>query len=140
MEGLNSLPPEYLILICEFTYASHGRTRYLPNEVRRFLIGKSQQSGKGKRPGLPERIAKRFRSRLLTPLYFSLIKHPIIVGGRLVNAAVGAIAVYYTPIVNGEEFARLCSTVKEEWQKHFSNVKEIREFKIIAGYGVSLEG
>jgi len=139
MEGLNSLPPEYLIAICEFTYASRGEKRYLPNEVRRFLVGTVQQTGEDKRPGLPERIAKRFGSQLLVPLYFSLIKRPMKIGGLLLNAALGAIAVYRVPVVDKDVFMQLCSAVNEEWQKSFGNVKEIKVFKIIAGYSVYVE-
>jgi hypothetical protein len=139
MEGLNSLPPEYLIAICEFTYASRGEKRYLPNEVRRFLVGTIQQTGEDRRPGLPERIAERFGSRLLVPLYFSLIKHPMKIGGLLANAALGAIAVYRVPVIDEDAFMQLCSAVNEEWQKRFCNVKEIKGFKIIAGYGVGVE-
>ena len=136
MEGLNSLPPEYLIAICEFTY---GKKKYLPSKVRRFLVGTIQQIDKNRRRGLPERIAKRFGSRLLVPLYFSLIKHPMRIGGLLVNAALGAIAVYRVSVVDEDTFMWLCSAVNEEWQKRFGNVKEIKGFKIIAGYGVGVE-
>jgi hypothetical protein len=139
MEGLNGLPPEYLIAICEFTYASRSGKRYLPNEVRRFFVGTMQQTGEDKRHGLPERIAERFGSRLLVPLFFSLIKHPIKIGERLANAAIGAIAVYRTSVVDEDAFTRLCNAVNEEWQKRFSNIKEIKGFRIIAGYGVSDE-
>jgi hypothetical protein len=135
---MSGLPPEYLIVICEFTYASRGETRNLPNDVRRFLVGEAQQSDKKCR-GLPEKIAERFGSPLLSPLYFSLIKRPLKIGGRLINSAVGAIAVYYTPVVREEEFTKLCTAVKEEWQKRFGNVRGIEGFKIIAGHGVSLE-
>jgi hypothetical protein len=139
MEGLRSLPPEYLIIICEFTYASRGRTRYLPNDVRRFLVGMLQQSGKRSQPGLPEKIAKRFGSRLLVPLYFSLIKHPVIIGGRPANAAIGAIVIYRVSVVDEESFAQLCNAVIEEWQNRFGAVKDIKGFKIVAGYGASYE-
>jgi hypothetical protein len=141
MEDLKSLPPEYLILICEFTYASRGKSRNLPNDVRRFLVGMTQHSGGKKRyKGLPERIAKKFGSSLLSPLYFSLIKRPFMIGSRLVNSAVGAIAVYYTPVVNEEEFTKLCTAIKEEWQKTFGEVKEIKGFRMVAGYRIRLEG
>lgn len=136
---MRNLPPEYLIAVCEFTYASQGGTRYLPNEVRRFLVGMMQQTGEDKRPGLPERIAEKFGSQLLIPLYFSLIKHPIKIGERLANAAIGAIVVYRNSVVDEEMFMQLCNIINEEWQKRFGGVKEIKEFKIIAGYGVSIE-
>jgi hypothetical protein len=145
MEDLKSLPPEYLILICEFTYASRGKSRNLPSHVRRFLVGMTQHSGGKKRykslpESLPERIAKKFGSSLLSPLYFSLIRQPFMIGSRLVNSAVGAIAVYYTPVVNEEEFTKLCTAIKEEWQKTFGEVKEIEGFRMVAGYRVRLEG
>ena len=136
---MSGLPPEYLIVICEFTYASRGETKNLPNDVRRFLVGEAQQSGKKKYRGLPEKIAERFGSPLLSPLYFSLIKRPLIIRGRLINSAVGAIAVYYTPVVSEEEFTRLCTAIKEEWRERFGNVRGIEGFRIIAGHGVSLE-
>lgn len=136
---LKGLSPEYLIAICEFTYASRGRERYLPNEVRRFLVGEMQSTDKDERPGLPERVAKRFGSRLLVPLYFSLIKHPIKIGERLANAAIGAIVVYRTSIVDEEMFMRLCNAVGEEWQKRFGDVREVKGFRMIAGYGVNVE-
>jgi hypothetical protein len=139
MEGLRCLPPEYLIIICEFTYASRGRTRYLPNDVRRFLVGEMLQSSKRKQSGLPEKIAKKFGSRLLVPLYFSLIKHPVIIEGRHARAAIGAIAVYRVLVVDEESFAQLCKAISEEWQNRFGAVKDIRGFKIMAGYGVSYE-
>jgi hypothetical protein len=139
VEGLKGLPPEYLITICEFTYASRGGERYLPNEVRRFLVGATQQTSKDKRPGLPERITKRFGSRLLVPLYFSLIKHPIKIGERLANAAIGAIAVYRASIVDEEMFMQLCKAIDEEWRRSFGKVKEVKGFRMIAGYGVSVE-
>jgi len=77
MGNLSSLPPEYLIVICEFTYAPRGKTKYLPNEVRRFLVGMMQQTGEDRRPGIPEKIAQRFGSEVIVPLYFSLIKHTL---------------------------------------------------------------
>ena len=139
MEDLSSIPPEYLIVICEFTYASRGETKNLPNDVRRFLVGEAQQSSKKKCRGLPEKIAERFGSSLLSPLYFSLIKRPLTIGGRLVNSAVGAITIYYTSVVSEEEFTKLCTAIKEEWQKRFGNCKGIEGFRIIVGHGVSLE-
>ena len=128
---MSDLPPEYLIVICKFTYASRGRTRYVPNEVRRFLAGEAHQLyDKKKRPGLPERIAKRFKSEILVPLHFSLIKYPIKRGGRRFNAAVGAIMVYQLVAVDRALFKQVHDAICEELRKRF------KEFEIIAGYGV----
>jgi len=95
-------------------------------------MGKAQN----KRSGLPERIAERFGSQLLVPLYFSLIKHPMKIAGVVVTSALGAIAVYRVLTLDKGIFMQLCSAVNEEWQKRFGSVKEIKRFKIIAGYGV----
>jgi len=133
---LNTLPPEYLIVVCKFTYASQGRTKYLPNEVRRFLAGKAHQSSyeeSKKRPGLPEKIEKELNSRILVPLYFSLIKYPIKRGGRLFNAAIGAIMIYQLMTTDMETFRVVCRIIYEELRKRF------KEIEIITGYGVNLE-
>ena len=129
----SSLPPEYLIAICEFSYAPHGGKRYLPTEVRRFLMGAN-----GRR-GLPERVARRFGKQFLVPLYFAFIKHPIKIGGvLLVNAALGAIAIYRVMVVDEDSFMQLCKAVHEEWRKRFGNVKEIKGFRMMASYGVDV--
>jgi len=127
----SSLPPEYITVICEFTYAY--KTRYLPTEVRRFLVG-----GVNGRRGLPERVAKRFGSELLVPLYFSVIKHPVKIGGLLVNNALGAIAIYRVSVVDEDAFMQLCRAVHEEWRKRFGNAKEIKRFRMMASYGVDV--
>lgn len=130
---MSRLPPEYLIIICEFTYASLGKTRYIPNEVRRFLAGEAHQVYEKKRPGLPERIAKKFESKVLVPLHFSLIKHPIKIDGRTYNAAVGAIMIYMITRANWDTFRQVCNAVREELQKRFKN------FEILAGHRVEVE-
>lgn len=134
MGNLSILLPEYLIAICEFTYASRGRTRYIPNDVRRFLVGEAMQTSRKKRPGLPEIVARKFKSEILVPIYFSLIKHPVRLGrGRLANAAVGAIIIYRTSVADRDSFKQLCSVVSQELKRRFE------EFKIIAGYGMEIE-
>ena len=125
---MSSLPPEYLIVVCKFTYASRGKTRYLPNEVRKFLAGEAHQLYEKKRPGLPEKIARKFGSKLLVPLHFSLIKYPVKIGGRIFNRAVGAIMLYRLAAVNREVFAQICNVIREELRKRFE------EFEVIAGH------
>jgi len=125
--------PEYLVLICEFDYTPHGRTRYLPVEVRRFLMG-----GKG-RLGLPGRINKKFGRKLLAPLYFSLIKHPVKIRGLLVNAALGAVVIYRVAVVDRDDFMQVCKAVNEEVQKRFGDVKEVKRFRLMASYAVDVE-
>ena len=135
MDTLSSLPPEYLIVVCSFTYASQGKTRYLPNEVRRFLAGKAHQTNydeSKKRPGLPEKVEEKLGSRVLVPLYFSLIKYPIKRGGRLFNAAIGAIMIYQLSVTDFETFKAVCKIISEELGKRFN------KFEIIIGYGVNL--
>lgn len=136
MEGLSGLPPEYLIVVCKFTYASGGRTKYLPNDIRRFLAGEEHQFSVKKRPGLPEKIAKKFGSKILIPLYFSLIKHPIEVEGRKFNAAVGAIMVYRLTVMGEEKFKQVCSNIYSELKEHS---KYFKGFHIIAGYEVEVD-
>lgn len=131
------MPPEYLIVICEFNYASRGRTRYLPNEVRRFLVGEAYQMYEKKRPGLPEKIAEKFGSEILIPLHFSLIKHPIKVEGRTFNAAVGAIMVYRVAAMDREKFKQVCSAIYDELKNHSKYFP--KGFKIVTGYEVEMD-
>jgi hypothetical protein len=133
METLNTLPPEYIIVVCKFTYESQGKTRYVPNEVRRFLVGESMQTGEKKVPGLPEKVRKNFGEEL-APLYFSLIKYPIKLGKRrLANAAKGAIVIYYTSCVDKEKLKQLYAFLNEELRKYF------KSFEIIGGYRIYVE-
>ena len=134
--ALSNLPPEYLIVICSFTYASGGKTRYLPNEVRRFLAGKAHQLyEKKKRRGLPEIIAEKIGSEVLIPLHFSLIKFPVKIGGRLSNAAVGAIMVYQLATLDRDMFIQICNAIYKELSNRF---KEF-EITLMAGYEVSIK-
>lgn len=131
---MTGLPPEYLIVVCEFTYDPRGKNRYIPSEVRRFLAGKKHQLyGRKKREGLPEKITNKFGPEILIPLHFSLIKYPVKIEGRLFNAAVGAIMIYRLAIVDRETFKQVYNDICEELRKRF------KKFEIIVGYGVNDE-
>jgi len=124
---LNKMIPEYLVLICKFTYASQGKTRYFPNEVRRFLMGKTHQHYKTRQPtkGLPEMVLEEFHEELIIPFYFSLIKQPIM-EGILHNPAVGAITIYHVTLLDEELFNKLCLFIYEKVKKHLKMVKDIK--------------
>lgn len=119
----------YLVVICEFTYATKGRSRYVPNEVRRLLMGRAQQHYETRQPmkGLPEVVLEKFNEKLIFPLYFSLIKFPRIEGGLLRNPAIGAIAVYRV-VTNESTFKELCSFINEEIRRR---VKVLKDLKIL---------
>jgi len=128
---LNNIVPEYLILVCDFTYSSQGKTRYIPNEIRRFLMGIIHQAyDKKKRPGLPEKISTELKADVLLPLYFSLIKYPT----KESRAALGAIAIYQVITADMDIFKKACSIIRRELRK-----KNFNEFRLIAGRGMGHE-
>ena len=109
------VPEDHIILIFEFNYDSRGKTKYLPNDIRRFLVGKAQQTGKKIVPGIPEKASEL--GLTLIPLHFSLIKYPY--GAS--NRARGAIVIYRTVALTEESLYKACKFLKEEVLKRFGS-------------------
>jgi len=112
--------PNRFIVIVEFTYKSKGADRYLPNDVRRLLMG---QRVTGRR-GLPEEVKDRFGDYILLPDKFSLIKRPVKIGGRTFNAARGAVAIYMLTVPEEEIINEICKMVIEKCLR-YGNVEII---------------
>lgn len=119
--------PDHLVIIVNFkNYTSRGKRRDVPNNVRKYLMGKYQSN----QNGLPEEVAKEMRYEVILPLVFSLIKRPMPIGVKTVkkikrgrevkevevkkvtNIALGAVAIYrYLGVT--DTLDNVCKVVKK---------------------------
>jgi len=121
--------PDFLIVICRFYYESRGSRRYVPNEERRYLCGRRITG----RRGLPEKVKEKSGEDLF-PIYFALIKEPMKIGGRIFNAATGAIIVYRLDVTERKAYEKLKTIVINELKKRYNE-----NFRLIIGKGEECE-
>jgi len=126
--------PDHIVIIAYFeTYTSRGKRRDVPNNVRKYLMGKYQSDEKG----LPEKINETYGYEVILPFSFSLIKRPIQVKahenekGRLVNVALGAVGIYrYLGSV--DKIEEIVNRILKECSERFKNkYMGIKEFSIL---------
>ena len=84
--------PDIIAIILKFDYEVRGSSKATPNEVRRAMLGLKKAS-----PNFLMQVNKELESNGLgeiNPIHFSLIKEPMVIGGKTVNSAVGAVTFY----------------------------------------------
>lgn len=132
---MKSILPDHIIIIAYFeTYTSKGRRRDVPNNVRKYLMGKYQSDERG----LPEKINEEYGYDILLPLSFSLIKRPVKVKaykgdkGKLVNAALGAVGIYRY-LGPADKIDEMLNKILEECSRRFkSKYMGIKEFTLLS--------
>jgi len=124
---MKAILPDHLVIIVNFkNYTSGGKRRDVPNNVRRYLVGKYQSDKKG----LPEEVTEKMGYEAILPLVFSLIKRPMPIGVKTVkrmkrggeikevevkkitNIALGAVGIYrYLGSIDALE--SVCKVIKD---------------------------